>query len=98
MEPATAQLVGLFANVVVLRTDLSGDPTLRSILVGSRDTVLDALAHQELPIERLVEALNPPRAVAQSVVPEHAQLPGEDWALVPRDLTGRAKPRLCHFR
>ncbi len=92
VEPATAQLVGLFANVVVLRTDLSGDPTLRSILVGSRDTVLDALAHQELPIERLVEALNPPRALSRNPLFQNMlNFRGEDWALVPRDLTGRGE-------
>ena len=62
VEPATANLIGLFANVVALRNDLSGDPNLRSMVVRSRDVVLDGFAHQELPIERLVEALNPRRS------------------------------------
>jgi mycobactin peptide synthetase MbtE len=89
VEPATANLIGLFANVVALRNDLSGDPNLRSMVVRSRDVVLDGFAHQELPIERLVEALNPRRSrswnpLFQTLIHFH----GEDWALIPRDLTG----------
>jgi mycobactin peptide synthetase MbtE len=89
VEPGTANLIGLFANVVALRNDLSGDPNLRSMVARSRDVVLDGFAHQELPIERLVEALNPRRSrswnpLFQNLIHFH----GEDWALIPRDLTG----------
>jgi mycobactin peptide synthetase MbtE len=89
VDPATENLIGLFANMVVLRNDLTGNPSLRAVVARSRDVVLDAFAHQELPIERLVEALNPPRSrsrnpLYQSVI----HFRGEDWALVPRDLTG----------
>ncbi|ALG86104.1 non-ribosomal peptide synthetase [Gordonia phthalatica] len=61
VAPGTEGVVGLLANMVVLRTDLSGTPTLAETLHRSRDAVLDAFAHQEVPIERLVEALNPRR-------------------------------------
>ncbi|KKC04165.1 non-ribosomal peptide synthetase [Mycobacterium nebraskense] len=96
VESATAHLIGLFANVVVLRNDLSGDPRLRTIVAHSRDTVLDAFAHQELPIERLVEALNPPRSrswnpLFQTLI----HFRGEDWALTPRDLTGTGETTVC---
>lgn len=88
VEPITANLIGLFANVVVLRNDLSGDPSLRTMLTRSRGTVLDAFAHQELPIERLVEALNPPRSRSRNPLFQNMiHFRGEDWALIPRRLT-----------
>ncbi|WP_233532505.1 non-ribosomal peptide synthetase [Antrihabitans sp. YC2-6] len=61
VDEATTDLVGLFANMVILRNDLSGNPTLRDVLLRGRDSALGAYGHQELPIERLVEALNPKR-------------------------------------
>ena len=88
VDPATENLIGLFANMVVLRNDLTGDPSLRSLVGRSRDVVLDAFAHQELPIERLVEALNPPRSRSRNPLYQSMiHFRGEDWALVPRDLT-----------
>ena len=89
IELAAANLTGPCANVVVLRTDLSGDPSLRTTVARSRDTVLDALAHQELPIERLVESLNPPRSPSRNhpLFQNSIHFRGEDWALLSRDLT-----------
>ena len=88
VDPATENLIGLFANMVVLRNDLTGDPSLRTLVARSRDVVLDAFAHQELPIERLVEALNPPRSRSRNPLYQSMiHFRGEDWALVPRDLT-----------
>jgi mycobactin peptide synthetase MbtE len=90
VDPATESLIGLFANMVVLRNDLTGDPSLRAMVARSRDVVLDAFAHQELPIERLVEALNPPRSRSRNPLYQSMiHFRGEDWALVPRDLTGK---------
>ncbi|OBA79634.1 non-ribosomal peptide synthetase [Mycobacterium sp. 1164966.3] len=89
IDSATHHLIGLFANMVVLRNDLSGDPSPRIMIARSRDAVLDAFAHQELPIERLVEALNPPRSRSRNPLFQHMlHFRGEDWALVPRDLIG----------
>lgn len=90
VDVVTAKVNGPFANMVVLRNDLSGDPSPRTAVERSRDTVLDALAHQELPIDRLVEALNPRRSTSrnhplfQTSIHFHDSM---DWALTPRALS-----------
>jgi hypothetical protein len=50
-------LIGLFANLVILRTSLSGDPTVRQILQRVRTTILDAYVHQDMAFEYLVRTL-----------------------------------------
>ncbi|WP_437675103.1 amino acid adenylation domain-containing protein [Sorangium sp. So ce131] len=59
-------LVGCFANTVVLRTDLAGDPTFAALLGRVNETVREAQAHQEAPFDKVVEAVRPARDLSRA--------------------------------
>ncbi|HXV37366.1 MAG TPA: condensation domain-containing protein, partial [Myxococcota bacterium] len=76
-RPEFERVVGFFANSVVLRSDLSGDPTFLALLARVRETVLGALSHQRAPVERVLKELG----VAST--PGHSRLVRAGIALLP---------------
>ncbi|OKH78302.1 peptide synthetase [Mycobacterium sp. SWH-M3] len=64
--PELDALIGFFINIVVLRNDLSGNPTLREVLRRAREMALAAYQHQDLPFDRVVDAVSPVRTLSRN--------------------------------
>ncbi|HKT05627.1 MAG TPA: amino acid adenylation domain-containing protein, partial [Rugosimonospora sp.] len=92
-DAATEEVAGLFVNTLALRVDTSGDPTFRALLARVRQVSLDAHAHQDVPFEHLVAAVNPARSLAYHPVfqtllgwqtrPAGMELPGLSGEILP---------------
>ncbi len=81
--PDLAGVMGLKGNLLVLRTDLSGDPTFRTLLRRVRRVTLDALDHQGLPFEELAKALarDGGQAPPIEVIFQHTRRARTEWSL-----------------
>jgi len=97
----TEPLIGLFINTLVLRADLSADPTFSDLLARVREAVLGDFVHADVPFEKVVEALQPRRDLShtplvqvffqlQSALVGKLELPGLSLKPLPTD-TGVAK-------
>lgn len=101
-DPALEDMVGLFVNTVPIRTDASSEPDFHTLLARTRTAVIDALERDDVPFERLVETINPPRVLGRhplfqtmlslenSAAP-NLDLPGVDTSIEPEIETGDAK-------
>jgi amino acid adenylation domain-containing protein len=65
-RPDVESMVGYFGNTVVLRTDLSGDPSFAELVRRCNDTILGATAHQDVPFPVVVDALRPDRVAGRN--------------------------------
>ncbi|WP_425301841.1 amino acid adenylation domain-containing protein, partial [Nocardia wallacei] len=96
-EAELDDLIGMFVNTVVFRTRLDRGESFTDLLARQRETDLQAFAHADIPFERLVEVLNPPRSTAhhplfqvglsfQNLARTALELPGLSVDGVPADL------------
>jgi amino acid adenylation domain-containing protein len=102
-DPGTEKLLGFFLNTMVLRADLSGDPTFSQLLDRVRTTTVEALSNGNVPLDRVLRELHPQRDLSRnplfrvllSLEPTRAEIePG--WDLTPIDVeTGTTKFDLC---
>ncbi|MGA9870983.1 MAG: amino acid adenylation domain-containing protein, partial [Rhodococcus sp. (in: high G+C Gram-positive bacteria)] len=97
-EKALDDVVGMFVNTLVLRNVVHGRNTLVEVIDGARETAREAFAHADVPFERLVEVLDPPRSTShtplfqvmltlQNVEATEFALPGLDLAAMEFDST-----------
>lgn len=98
-HPQLQSLIGFFVNTIVLRTNLGGNPNVEEALSQTRETCLAAFAHQAVPLEKLVDELEPYRdlsrnplfqvaMVLQNAATATVHLPGLEISMLPPIATG----------
>lgn len=71
-RPELQNMVGYLLNLIVLSTDLSGNPTFRELLQRERVTVLEGFANQDLPFGKLVQTLRPVQDASRNPIVQHS--------------------------
>jgi acyl carrier protein len=95
-DPDLEAVVGMFVNLVVLRADLSGDPSFTELADRITDTSFDAYDHQDVPFEKVVERVQPTRDPSRNPLFQvSVQVLGADNSGTSFSLPGvRTEPRL----
>lgn len=83
----TAEMMGMFVNTLVLKADFSLPVTFKALTKQVRENMLDAFAHQDLPFEQLVDALEVERHMAHAPLFQVAFVP-QDPVIAPADMDG----------
>ncbi len=89
IQPEVERLIGFFANTLVLRANVSANPSFVEFLSQVRRTTLDAFAHKDLPLDRIVERLQPERDLSRTPLFQ-VMFVMQNIPLVPRELDGLA--------
>ncbi|MGC5016593.1 non-ribosomal peptide synthetase [Streptosporangium sp. DT93] len=79
----TEPMMGFFANAVVIRGNLDGDPVFRDLAHSVNDTIIEAMANQDVPFGRLVEELSPERLPGRNPIVAHL------FTLLPEQMIAR---------
>ncbi|HEY6285708.1 MAG TPA: condensation domain-containing protein, partial [Ktedonobacteraceae bacterium] len=95
-QPELQKLMGIFMHTLVMRTDLTGNPSVSELLARLRETIIDAQANQDAPFEYVVKELRPERGAGQNPLfqvllmlePPIPVLPG-GWTLTHMDVNAR---------
>lgn len=74
LRPETENIVGYLLNLLIIRTDLSGNPTFRELLKREQDSCVGAFAHQEVPFGKLVQELKPKQDPSRNPIAQVAFL------------------------
>jgi non-ribosomal peptide synthetase component F len=67
-RPETERMIGCFINTLALKIDLRSNPSYREMVRRARNAALDAYEHQDVPFDRVVEAIRPERAINRTPI------------------------------